>query len=221
MPASLLEYRDVPVHVDRDLRSRGTITVRDGQIFVRVSTFCSDREVLRMLQQKDRWIARKLANPLMPVSFEIGKSTSMFLLGRRIGLQTEYASRSRVEVHDTYMLIAGPSVKAMEKAFRDYAVEQLDLLIDSFMSEIRPVSDFHLSYRYYTSRWGCCFKDRKDVMLNIWCIGLPLQGIKYVFCHELAHLKVANHQTAFYQELERIGPQYRLGLKITKSYIIR
>ncbi len=221
MQSNMLVYRGYPVTVSRSMRVRRTITVKDGRIYFNAGLLDSDSQVLEMLRAKDRWIMKRLTNPLMKVSFEIGKTTSVVYLGRRIGVQFEPASRGRIELHDTFMTIYGPSETAMMKAFRDFAAGRLDELIDGFMREIAPVGDFHLSYRFYASRWGCCFKDRRDVILNVWCIGLPVEGIKYVFCHELAHLKVANHQKQFYNELARIWPGYRQGLKLTKSFVIK
>lgn len=220
MRSSLLTYKGINVHVDRGLRRRGSITVKNGQLYVRCHTLNSDREVMAMLEGKDSWIMKKLNNPINHVGIEFGNSTWMWHLGRKLGVQFVQTSRSSVTVGDTVITIAGPSVKAMQNAYKQFASQQLDLLIDGFRQEINFHGDYQLSYRYYTSRWGCCFAARKEVVLNVWCLALPLEGIKYIYCHELAHLKVSHHQKPFYDELARIWPQYRRGLKITKSYVI-
>ena len=38
----------------------------------------------------------------------------------------------------------------------------------------------------------------------------PLEVVDYVVLHELAHLKVQNHSAAFWAEVARMLPEYKL-----------
>jgi predicted metal-dependent hydrolase len=58
------------------------------------------------------------------------------------------------------------------------------------------------------SRWGSC-NSRREVRFSWRLIKARPALIDYVVCHELAHLRHMNHSTAFWQEVERMCPDYR------------
>lgn len=58
------------------------------------------------------------------------------------------------------------------------------------------------------SRWGSC-NSRREVRFSWRLIKARPALIDYVVCHELAHLRHMNHSNAFWQEVERMCPEYR------------
>jgi predicted metal-dependent hydrolase len=58
------------------------------------------------------------------------------------------------------------------------------------------------------SRWGSC-NSRREVRFSWRLIKARPALIDYVVCHELAHLRHMNHSAAFWQEVERMCPDYR------------
>ena len=58
------------------------------------------------------------------------------------------------------------------------------------------------------SRWGSC-NSRREVRFSWRLIKARPALIDYVVCHELAHLRHMNHSTAFWQEVEKMCPDYR------------
>ena len=58
-------------------------------------------------------------------------------------------------------------------------------------------------------------------MINLWCIAMPVEAIKYIFYHELAHLRISNHQKEFYTHLSQLDPGYRKGLKLSKQFMLK
>jgi predicted metal-dependent hydrolase len=61
-------------------------------------------------------------------------------------------------------------------------------------------------------RWGSC-NSRREVRFSWRLMKARPALIDYVVCHELAHLRHMNHSGAFWQEVERMCPDYR-DLKI-------
>ena len=57
-------------------------------------------------------------------------------------------------------------------------------------------------------RWGSC-NSRREVRFSWRLIKARPALIDYVVCHELAHLRHMNHSAAFWQEVERMCPDYR------------
>ncbi len=60
----------------------------------------------------------------------------------------------------------------------------------------------------YRSCWGRCCAYTKSISLNISLIYAPVSTIDSVICHELAHIKYANHSKDFYNYLTTIYPTY-------------
>ena len=59
------------------------------------------------------------------------------------------------------------------------------------------------------SRWGSC-NSRREVRFSWRLIKARPALIDYVVCHELAHLRHMDHSPAFWQEVARMCPEYKL-----------
>ena len=60
-------------------------------------------------------------------------------------------------------------------------------------------------------RWGCC-TTRNTIRLSWRLIFLDDAVASYVIAHELAHLEHFNHSKAFWKEVERLCPDWRVQL---------
>lgn len=214
------EYNGIPVVVTRILGEKELIKIRGGTIHVYAGLFTKREVILEALDKKSNWIQKHInaAKNRIKINFESDGET--FILGKRIKVIYSAAKKSSVELIADTLHISGPSTKARQNAYKNFASTLLEALIDRFYGEIHDVGSFNLSFKYYSARWGCCYRDRRDIIMNVWCVGLPEAAIKYVFCHELAHLRVSNHSRDFYNEVRRIWPDYKKGLKISKTFSI-
>jgi predicted metal-dependent hydrolase len=57
------------------------------------------------------------------------------------------------------------------------------------------------------SRWGSC-NSKRNINLSCYLMLLPLQLIDYVLAHELCHTRQMNHSPKFYDELNKIFPNF-------------
>ena len=66
-----------------------------------------------------------------------------------------------------------------------------------------------ITIRNQTSRWGSCTGEGN---LNFNCLLMlaPPRVLDYVVIHELCHRKQMNHSAAFWAEVEKIMPDYKL-----------
>ena len=62
--------------------------------------------------------------------------------------------------------------------------------------------------RNQKSRWGSC-SHNGTISLNWRLIQLPADVRDYIIIHELMHLRELNHSPRFWQEVERVCPNYR------------
>lgn len=67
------------------------------------------------------------------------------------------------------------------------------------------------------SRWGSCTSEQ-DITLNIFLMQLPWHLIDYVIVHELAHTRVMQHGTPFWEEMERHLPNAKALRKQIAAY---
>ena len=58
------------------------------------------------------------------------------------------------------------------------------------------------------TRWGTC-NSKKEIRLNWRLIQSPKYIIDYVICHELSHLKFMNHSKEFWEQVEKLFPNYK------------
>ena len=58
-------------------------------------------------------------------------------------------------------------------------------------------------------RWASCSTTTSDLNFHWKCLMGPLSILDYIIVHEMAHLKFDNHSDAFWNEVDKIMPDYR------------
>jgi predicted metal-dependent hydrolase len=84
-----------------------------------------------------------------------------------------------------------------------------------------------VSIRCQRTRWGSC-STRGTVSLNCSLLFLRPEVVRYLFVHELAHIKHMNHSASFWRLVEKIEPDYRrldrdllAGWRTVPSWVLR
>lgn len=73
-----------------------------------------------------------------------------------------------------------------------------------------------VTVRNQRTRWGSCSR-RGTISLNWRLIQTPAFVQDYIFLHELAHLIELNHSERFWQQVERLCPDYRTAERWLKQ----
>jgi predicted metal-dependent hydrolase len=77
-----------------------------------------------------------------------------------------------------------------------------------FFSKLHGLAPPRVFLSSANGRWGSC-NSRREVRFSWRLIKARPALIDYVVCHELAHLRHMNHSASFWQEVERMCPDFR------------
>ena len=120
-----------------------------------------------------------------------------FFESRGVPLKTERGRRV-FPVSDKAMDIK----KALEKHCKNAKI-----IYDDF----KAVTPFPtIKFRKMKSRWGSCQPQKNILTFNTLLLTKPFESIKYVVIHEFCHFIHPNHSKAFYAELEKHMPDYKI-----------
>jgi len=76
-----------------------------------------------------------------------------------------------------------------------------------------------ITIRNQKTRWGSC-SSKGNLNFNCMLMLTPPEVIDYVVVHELCHRKEMNHSKAFWDEVERILPDYKEAKKWIRNHEI-
>ena len=86
----------------------------------------------------------------------------------------------------------------------------------AFFAARMGVSYRRIAIRHQKSKWGSC-SAKGNLNFNCLLMLTPEHVRNYVVVHELCHLRHMNHSVQFWEELERVLPDYREAKKWLKD----
>jgi predicted metal-dependent hydrolase len=121
-------------------------------------------------------------------------------------------SKYRLEIGEVQVLhVPSSEINFKEKAktaLKKLALEAANQHLDGFSGKITRAPQ-RIKITDTKSRWGSC--SSSGTISLCWRLVLADQNIfKYVIAHELAHLKEMNHSAAFWDEVTRFMPDYKM-----------
>ena len=100
--------------------------------------------------------------------------------------------------------------KLLQKWLHERALEYLPKRLEN-LSTTYGIHYNKVRIKRQKTLWGSC-SSKRNINLNRNLMLMPLDVSDYVLHHELAHLKVLNHSSGFWEELERLLPNYKDSL---------
>jgi predicted metal-dependent hydrolase len=187
------------------LRPDGTarVTVPRGGVLTEARQF-AQKNVAWLEQQ----LLRLALRPSRPATWAAG--TEILLRGERVLLEIETnGGATIVRFGDEAVPVAeanGDLRPVIEQHLRQLAARELPPLVFE-LAALHELPVKRVTVRNQRSRWGSCSR-RGTVSLNWRLVQAPGFVRDYLVLHELAHLKEMNHSRRFWNEVERLCPDF-------------
>ena len=194
----------------------------DGELLVRAPKRATRAQIDAMLNKHADWIARKQAevqahraqNP--PRQFVEGEI--FYFLGEAYALKFVDRDDPALLLDGSFQLARSEQDDA--KALFEYVYKkEARLIFNERVNYYAKEHDFNVKKVKLSSartRWGSC-SSKGYINLTWRLIMAPLEIVNYVVVHELCHLRQPNHSSAFWNEVGKIMPDYKVRRKWLKE----
>ncbi len=195
------------------------VVERDGTIHVRPPLHMSAEQVDDTVYSKRMWIYRTLAewNSLNSthVCREWVNGESFLYLGRHYQLTLVDDPVKPLSLKNgrfllNKALVRSPSATAAKQAFEQLysqkGLERLQARTQYFAPKV-GVDFGSITVKDIGYKWAAC-KRNGDLSFHWKCMMAPPKVIDYIVVHELCHNHHRNHTTAFWDEVDKVLPDY-------------
>lgn len=197
----------------RSARKTVSISVKDGKVLVRAPYRYSEDKIEEFVQSHINWIQKNVDKQQKKeeVFTEIKNLKNVLILGVEKRLCVGGCKNFENE-NELYVKNISSIRKYLENAY-GYLIFESIYSLAKIIGEM-PID---LKVKDYKTKWGACDKDGV-ISINWRILFLPLNMQRYVFIHELCHLKHFNHSKQFWQEVSRFCPDYKNIKKSMENY---
>ena len=207
--------------VVRSRRSTADVVIEpDGSVVVRAPEWTDDAQVDAIVAEKSYWIYKNLAEwrelNSSRVLREYKNGEGFLFLGRSYRLALVSNQKQPLQLLDEWFslrreLAETGDIETAKAAFRDfYATEGRTRMREraAYFSPRVGVAVVNVDVRELGNRWASC--SPSSALAFHWkCIMAPLSIIDYIVVHELCHLRHRDHTDAFWNEVDKVLPNYR------------
>ena len=191
-----------------------------GRLIVRAPKTCSVERIFAFLQEKEGWILQKqgqMAGAGMRLPPENLNGYTFMLLGKdcKIILTDK---RNILFDEESYTLYL-PTKNAKQRLIKwlKENAKRIFTIVTERKAQEMGVSFQSVELSSAKGKWGSCSYDNK-IRYVYRLIYAPREIIEYVVVHELSHVKHKNHSKAFWAEVAKYVPDWKLRRKWLKTH---
>lgn len=207
----------------KDVKNLNLRVLKDGRVFVSVSSSVPCDEVDRFVCRKAQYIMRAMDRfrdmaQYRPQPKQYVSGETFNLLGRGLRLQVLQAAEDSISSDGCYIRLEVKDASNFERKRRivnRFLDQQCETVFTEIIDALYPlfrkygVEKPSLRIRDMETRWGSCLAKKGIITLNRRLIEAPGNCIEYVVMHELCHLIHPNHSKHFYAFLTMLMPDWK------------
>ena len=179
--------------------NRKTLAIQinpDLSVTVRAPMYAPQSDIERILREKESWIQKHI---------------------EKIREQEEKRKKMQGEKGEYGELIERDYLTNEEiKKLADKALQHIPKRVSYYAKQI-GVTYGKITIRNQKTRWGSC-SSKGNLNFNCLLMLAPDEVVDYVVVHELCHLIEMNHSKAFWDQVEKVMPDYRIHRKWLKDH---
>lgn len=196
------------------------LRVEPHSIRLTVPTFCTSKQIQTFLAQSQDWLEKTWQQQsVMQASHEEQQINDLIFFNQKKYLVSiRQQQKNYVFNHLQQQLILNENLgsAALKDAVFSYAKKFLPDYLHEVSQEI-GLPYLACAIRRPKTRWGSC-TSQHDIMLHAGLVLMPLNIVRYVCVHELAHTRHFNHSAEFWNEVQKHDPDYLMHRKTLKSF---
>lgn len=211
-------YKDISYTLHRSSRKTASIYIeRDGQVSVLVPEKLTTRQIEDLLEGKRKWIYRNLAEwqdlNARKVQRDYVNGEGFLYLGRSYRLKLVPELTEPLMLKDGYFCLrsANGSIPDADAAFKEFYRAKGAMRIPPRVAYFQAKLDVEpkaIKVIELKHRWASC-SPGGNLNFHWKCMMAPLTVLDYIVAHELVHLIHPNHNEAFWNELDKVMPDYQ------------
>jgi predicted metal-dependent hydrolase len=179
----------------------------DGTIEIRLGKYQTEHQALDHIRAK----ADRFASHIARVQLERVGHNTRTLFGVHYAIRT--SDTPQWVIDDKNRIILRPRDAVDETGLLALEHERFEAAFDDLIAQYKhhdlvDISRVTYTIRPMTSRYGSCRKQTRCITLNRHLIRYPIEALRYVWLHEIAHLVHAHHGAAFYELLAQLCPDH-------------
>jgi len=205
----------VDIIIKKSNRKTASIFIeRDGSISARVPEKLSNDEIRELIISKEYQIHKHLAEWTQLneryVLREFVNGQSFLYLGRNYHLKLVDENLGQIQLIKGRFLLSKNEVDIAKKHFIHFyktkLKEKIKPLVHQFKEQL-GVQPNEVKVMELKHRWASC-SAKGNIHFHWKCAMAPMDELQYIVAHELAHLIHLNHTSEFWNEVDKVLPNY-------------
>lgn len=219
--------KGLDVTIKRSNRKTLSIYVeRDGGISVLAPECMPDKEIGEVLDKKEYLIQKHLSQWDIlngsRIDREFVNGQSYLYLGRNYRLKWVIDKEQDIPLllKNGYFCLKKSEKLVASRRFIEFYKDKGLLFIKRqavFYASKLGVNYDHVRVIDLKNRWASC-SDKKRLNFHWKCVMAPLSVINYIIVHELVHFKYKKHDRKFWNEVDKVIPDYKIHIGWLRSF---
>jgi len=211
------KYKDIDYTLTRSGRKK-TISIyieRDGDVSVLAPELISMAKIEEIIESKRLWIYKGLAEwedlNAKRIKREFVAGESFPYLGRNYRLKIVDIQTKPLILKNGHFCIQAKFRPKADEIFKEFykekGIKKIKDRIKYFQGKLgaQPNQIRILELKH---RWASC-SAKGNLNFHWKCVQLPLSVLDYIIVHELTHIIHSNHTKAFWNQIDKVIPDYQ------------